>query len=97
MWSFKSDYTGTLPPCGDFDVSRSFVFQDQYSHIIPITAKEGKIQYGPKEDQFCDSRYHAVYDLSKRGNSMLTQLSKLSIFAMFEMQQVSKIWNRSCF
>jgi len=97
MWSFKSDYTGTLPPLGDFDVSRSFVFRDQYPHIIPITAKEGKIQYGPKEDKFCDSMYHAVYDLSTRGNSMLTQLLKLSTFAKFEMQQVSAIWNRFCF
>ncbi len=91
MWSFKSDYTGSLPPLGDFDVTRSFVFQDQYQHIIPITGKEGKIQYGPKEDRFFDSMYHAVYDLSTRGNSMLTQLSKLSTFAKFEMQQVSAI------
>ncbi len=97
MWSFKSDYTGTLPPFGDFDVTRSIVFEDQYPHIIPITAKEGKIQYGPKEDKFCDSMHHAVYDLSTRGNSMLTQLSKLRTFAKFEMQQVSAIWKRFCF
>jgi hypothetical protein len=97
MWTFRSDYTGSLPPLGDFDVSRSYVFQDQYSNITLITAKEGKIQHGPTEDKFCDSRYHVVYSLGTRGNSMLTQLSKLSTFAMYKIQQVSAIWKWSCF
>ena len=60
------------------------VFEDQYTHIISITAKEGKTQWGDKENQFCDSKYHEMYGLSKRGdNSMLMQLRKLSTFAKF--------------
>ncbi len=67
-------------------------FEDQYQHITPITAKEGKTQRGLKEDHFCDRKYHAMHGLSKRGeNSMLMQLRKLSTFANFEMQQVSSI------
>ncbi len=68
------------------------VFEDQYSHIIPITAKEDKTQWGDKEDHFCDRRYHAEYSLSKRAyNSLLKQLLKFTTFAKFEMQQVSTI------
>ena len=69
------------------------VFEDQHSHIIPITANEGKTQLGGgKEDHVCDWRYHAMYGLSKRAdNSLLKQLSKLATFAKFEMQQVSTI------
>ncbi len=38
-----------------------------------------------------------MYDLSKRGNSMLKQLSKLTTFANFEMQQVSETWKVQLF
>ena len=88
----KSDYNGALPLVGDFDVSGMMVFEDQYPYITPITAKEGKTQWGLKEDHFCNRKYHVMYGLSKRGdNSMLMQLRKLSTFAKFEIRQVSSI------
>ncbi len=71
------------------------ICEDKYPHITPITANEGKTQWGLKEDHFCDRKYHVMYDLSKRGdNSMLMQLRKLSTFVKFEMKQVSSIWQR---
>ena len=75
------NYIGKLPKFGDFDVACVMVLEDLYSHIMPITAQKGKNQFGVTEDHFCDPRYHAMYDLSKRGNSMSTQMSKLTTFA----------------
>ena len=69
------------------------VLEDQYSHIVPFTAKEGKIQFGVTKNQFSDHRYHATYGPSKRGYSMLTQWSKLASSANCDMQQVSSMWN----
>ena len=66
------------------------VLEDQYFLIVSITAKEGQNQFRVTEDQFHDPQYHALYDPSKRGNSMLTQLSKLTTFVSFEMQQASE-------
>ncbi len=77
---------------GEFDVARVLVLEDLYSHIVPITSKEGKIKYGVTEDHFCNTQRHVMYDLSKRGNFMMTQLSKLTNFSNFETQQVSETW-----
>ena len=52
------NYKGKLPKFGDFDVAHVLVLEDQYSQMVPITAKEGTIQFGVTEDQFCDPRYH---------------------------------------
>ncbi len=41
-----------LKKFGDFYVARVMVLEDLYSHIVPITAKEGKIQCGVTEDHF---------------------------------------------
>ncbi len=84
MWYILPNYKGKHPKIGDFNVACVMVFEDLYSHIILITAKEGKIQSRLTENHFCDSRYHALYDISKKGNSILTQLSKLTTFANFE-------------
>ena len=81
MWYIMSNYRGKLPKFVDFDVACVMVLEDHYSQILPITAQEGKIQ---TEDQFCDPHYYAIYDLSKKENSMSTQLSKLTTFANFE-------------
>ncbi len=86
MWYIRPNYSGTLPKFGDFEVARILILEDIYSHIVPITAKEGKFLFGETEDDFCDDRRHVMYDLQKRGNSMLTQLSKLDNFSKFEMQ-----------
>lgn len=85
------DYSGKLSPYGYFDQSRILILEEKYSHIIGITAKEGRLKFGDKEDTFCDARFHAVYNLGKRGDSLLMQLSKLTIFAKSEMQQVKKL------
>jgi len=92
MWYIRPDYSGRLPNYGEFDVARVLVLEELYSHIVPITAKEGKIISGATEDHFCHAKRHVLYDLQKRGNSMLTQLSKLDNFLNFEMQQVSETW-----
>ena len=39
---------------GDFDAAHVMVLDDQYSHIMPIVAKEGKNWFGVTEDHFCD-------------------------------------------
>ena len=71
------------------------VFQDQYSHIIPITAKASKTAWGLKENHFCDKKHHVMYDLGKRAfNPLLKQLSELTTFSKFEMQQVSTKWKK---
>ena len=85
------DYSGKLSPYGYFDQSRILILEEKYSHIIGITAKEGRLKFGDKEDTFCDARFHAVYNLGKRGDSLLMQLSKLTIFTKSEMQQVKKL------
>ncbi len=97
MWYIRPNYSGTLPKFGDFEVARILVLEDLYFHIVSITAKEGRIKYGVKEDHFCHGERHALYSLQKRGNSMLTQLSKLDNFSKFEMQQVSQTFNVSLF
>ncbi len=93
MWYIRPNYSGTLPKFGDFEVARTLILEDIYSHIVPITANEGKFLFRLTEDDFCDDRRHVMYDLQKRGNSMLTQLSKLTNFSNFEMQQVSETCN----
>ena len=94
---YNAKLSWKLPKYGDFEVARVMVLEDLYSHIVPITAKEGKIKYGLAEDLFCDTRRQIMYDLSKRETSMLTQLSKLTNFSNFEMQQVSETWKVQLF
>ena len=84
MLCIMPNYTGKLPKFVVFDVAHVMFLEYQYSHIVPIIAKEGKIQFGVTEDQFCDPQYHPIYDLSKRGTSILSQLSKLMSFANFK-------------
>ena len=92
MWYIRPTFSGKLPKYGEFEVARVLVLEDLYSHIVPITAKEGKIKYGLTEEHFCHAERHVLYGLQRRGNSMLTQLSKLDNFSKFEMQQVSETW-----
>ncbi len=92
MWCIKPNHTGKLPKFSEFDVACVLVLEDLYSHIVPITAKEGKFLFGVTKDHFCNNQRHVMYDLSKRGNFMMTQLSKLTNFSNFETQQVSETW-----
>jgi len=46
MWYIRPNYKEKLPRFGEFDIARVLVLEDIYSHIVPITAKEGKIEYG---------------------------------------------------
>ena len=92
MWYIRPDYDEKLPRFGEFDIARVLVLEDVYSHIVPITAKEGKIEYGWTEEHFCHAERHVVYSLQPRGNTMLTQLSKLDNFSKFQLQQVSETW-----
>ena len=88
MWYVKPSYDGKLSRSAFFDRARVMVLEDQYSYVTALTAKEGKIRFGAMEDSFCDPRYHAKYCVSRRGDSLLTQLSKLQLFAETELQQV---------
>lgn len=90
MWYIKPNYSGKLTKFGEFDRARVLVLEDKYSHIVPITAKEGRIKFGETEDHFCNPTRHVIYDLNKRGNLMLTQLSKMENLSNSKIQQVSK-------
>ncbi len=72
MWYIRPNYSGTLPKFGDFEVACILILEDIYSHIVPITAKEGKFLFGETEDDFCYAERYVMYDLRKRRNSMLT-------------------------
>ncbi len=54
MWYTMPSNIGKLPKFGYFDVAHVMILEDQYSHIMSITAKEGKIQFGLTEDHICD-------------------------------------------
>lgn len=49
MWYILPNYKGKLPKIGDFNVACVMVLEDLYSHIILITAKEGKFSLGQQK------------------------------------------------
>ena len=54
MWYILPNYKGKPPTFGHLDVACVLVLEDQYSPIVAIIAKEGKIQFGVTEGQFCN-------------------------------------------
>lgn len=82
-----TDYYGTISNLMNLTWKK---WEDQYPHIHVVTAEEETTKSWDQVD--CDTKHHAIYDLSKRGIWMMTWLSKIEAFSKFKIQQVSNPW-----